>query len=218
MALILNIDTALETGSVCISKDGLSIAYLENKEQGKQASWIHEAINNLLKEVQIDLKSLSAIGVSNGPGSYTGLRIGLSTAKGICYALNIPLITINTLSMMASAVAAKAEDLICPMIDARRMEVFTALYDKELNTIESRRSLILNENSFAEILAERKILFTGNGSERFKNLVQHSNALFLNHFFNAQDLIPLSFKMFQSSQFADLAYSEPEYVKAVHTT
>lgn len=218
MALILNIDTSIQSGSVCLSRDGKSIGFLENSERGQQAAWLHNSIKQLMADAGVDLKSLNAIAVSNGPGSYTGLRIGLSAAKGICYALNIPLILINTLKIMASAVADQADDLICPMIDARRMEVFTAIYDKNLNIIDQPKALVLQSDSFSELLASRKILFVGNGSTKFKELTNYSNANFVNHTHNALDLAKLSSKMFDESQFADLAYSEPEYVKAVHTT
>ncbi len=179
---------------------------------------MHGAIKQLVEDCGIALKSLDAIAVSSGPGSYTGLRISLSAAKGICYALNIPLILVNTLKVMASAVAPQADDLICPMIDARRMEVFTALYDRGLNLVEEPRALILQENSFSEILAGHRILFTGNGSEKFRNLAHSSNANFVKHQPNALDLSYLSSKMYEESLFTDLAYSEPEYVKAAHTT
>ena len=152
MAFILNIDTALQTGSVCISRDAQPLAYLQNTEPSSQASWIHEAIRQLMQECHLQLHELNAVAVSNGPGSYTGLRIGLATAKGICYTLNIPLICINTLFIMASSVSPEADDLICPMIDARRMEVFTALYDKQLNTIEEQAALVVTEKSFEDYL------------------------------------------------------------------
>ncbi|MCH5600314.1 tRNA (adenosine(37)-N6)-threonylcarbamoyltransferase complex dimerization subunit type 1 TsaB [Niabella ginsengisoli] len=130
--LILNIDTAIDKGSICIS-DGLNvITFDQNEKRNEQAGWLHEAIQNAFQKTGMDMKNLDAVAVSNGPGSYTGLRIGLASAKGFCYALKKPLICINTLQIMASAVKNKAKDLICPMIDARRMEVFTAVFNKEL--------------------------------------------------------------------------------------
>lgn len=218
MALILNIDTALVSGSVSLCKDGQQIAFLENAEQGQQAAWLHNAIKNVIADCGLHLKSLHAVAVSNGPGSYTGLRIGLAAAKGICYALNIPLISVNTLTVMASAVCNEAEDLICPMIDARRMEVFTALYNKRLNLVEKAQALVLDNNSFSEMLCKQKILFTGNGADKFKRIINNANAVFIARNFNATDMIPLSVKMYEDELFTDLAYSEPEYVKAVYTT
>lgn len=218
MALILHIDTALQTGSVCLGRDGRSIAYKENAEQGQQAVWLHSAIKQIMNDCNLQLSDLDAIAVSNGPGSYTGLRIGLSAAKGICYTLNIPLICVNTLQVMAAAVAHEAEDLICPMIDARRMEVYTAIYDKHLNIVEKPHALVLQENSFYEILQRRKVLFTGDGVLKFKNLTTFSKLICNNNRFNAFHLLSLSLQMYQRSQFADLAYTEPEYIKPVYTT
>ena len=218
MALILNIDTSVNSGSVCLSRNGKSIGYLENTEPGQQASWLHKAIKQIMSEANTGLKSLNAIAVANGPGSYTGLRIGLSAAKGICYALNIPLITVNTLIMMASAVADRAEELICPMIDARRMEVFTALFDKHLTPVQKPKAMILKDDSFSDILKDHRILFAGNGSLKYKGISEHSNANFVDYTFSARDLVPISSKMFEAELFTGLAYSEPEYLKAVHTT
>lgn len=218
MALILNIDTALQTGSVCLSRDAQPLAYLQNTEPSSQASWIHEAIRQLMQECHLQLHELNAVAVSNGPGSYTGLRIGLATAKGICYTLKIPLICVNTLFIMASSVSSEADDLICPMIDARRMEVFTTLYDKQLNTIEEQSALVVTEKSFEDYLSDRKVLFTGNGSLKFQQLTTSENARFLDQKINAIHMLPIAAKMFEQQQFSDLAYVEPEYVKAVYTS
>lgn len=218
MALILNIDTALQSGSVCLSRDKQSLAFMQNIEPSGQASWIHEAIRQMMQDCNLHLHELDAVAVSNGPGSYTGLRIGLATAKGICYTLKIPLICINTLFIMASSVSPQADDLICPMIDARRMEVFTALYDKQLNTIDEQTAMVLTENSFESYLSHRKILFTGNGSLKFQQLTTSENARFLDQKINATHMLPIAAKMWEQQQFSDLAYVEPEYVKAVHTT
>lgn len=216
MALILNIDTALQTGSVCLSENEKPISFLENTQQGQQANWVHNAIKQVISDADITFGSLNAVAVSNGPGSYTGLRIGLSTAKGICYALKIPLICINTLTIMASAVAGHATDLICPMIDARRMEVFAALYDRQLNIVDRPKALVLEKNTFSDILACHKVLFTGDGSKKFKEL-EPSNATFVDNNHNVLHQLFLSAKMYAQSEFADLAYSEPEYLKPVYT-
>src|SRR5215208_5364975 len=132
MSFILNIDTALETASVSLANNGRMLQSLVSESQKDHASWLHPAIKILLEKQGIGMDQLVAVGVSNGPGSYTGLRVGLSTAKGFCYALNIPLITIGTLKLMAFSARDEAEDLICPMIDARRMEVYTAIYTGEM--------------------------------------------------------------------------------------
>ena len=147
MALILNIDTSLETASVCLAKDAVAVKLLINENQRDHASWIHNAIHLALQDSGCLITELEAVAVSNGPGSYTGLRVGLATAKGLCYGLGIPLITISTLKMMATAVKHKASDLICPMIDARRMEVFTAVYNKDLLELSPAQAMIIDETS-----------------------------------------------------------------------
>lgn len=164
------------------------------------------------------MKDINAVAVSNGPGSYTGLRIGLSAAKGLCYALQIPLITIGTLQMMAQAAKNSEANLFCPMIDARRMEVFTALYDSEGNEVMKPAALILDENSFAEELKESRILFFGNGAGKFKDICSNSNAIFKDIEAEASHLAKISQQKFTAGDFAALAYSEPYYVKEFFTT
>lgn len=217
MSLILNIDTAQDTASVCIAEGNTIIDIAVNQQQQDHARWLHTAIANLLDTAHHNITDLQAVAVSIGPGSYTGLRVGLSAAKGLCYALNIPLIGINTLQMMASAVKDKAEDLICPMIDARRMEVFTALYNKSLEEIEKPQALILNESPVFPQLLSHKILFCGNGHYKMKTLQTYTNASFIEFNFNASYLIPLSFKKFAEKNFADLAYTEPLYIKEFYS-
>src|SRR6266513_982784 len=131
MSLLLNIDTAIETASICLSKDGNVLHLSINENQKDHAAWLTVAIQEMMQNSGYQLNQLNAIAVTIGPGSYTGLRVGLSTAKGLCYVLKIPLLTIGTLEMMAFAAKQNPVDLLCPMIDARRMEVFTAVYDKD---------------------------------------------------------------------------------------
>ncbi len=175
MALLLNIDTATENASICLSKDGNALRTMVNNQQRDHAAWIQPAIEQLLKEMQNTVKDLQGIAVTAGPGSYTGLRVGLATAKGLCFALNIPLITENTLRVMAYAATQqsfpngdvysikaglKNPTILCPMIDARRMEVFTALYDLQLNIVEKPAALILEPDSFNKELENNSILFS----------------------------------------------------------
>ena len=214
MALILNIDTSLDTASVCLGNNDGVLQVAINDNQKDHAAWIHTAINKLLKETGFPLKSLEAIAVSIGPGSYTGLRIGLSSAKGLCYALDIPLITISTLKMIASAVKQKATDLICPMVDARRLEVFTGLYNKDLLEISAARALIIDETSFDTF---HKILFCGKGSKKLQNILSSPNASFIETIPNASELSDLSQNCYINKQFANLAYSEPLYIKEFYT-
>jgi tRNA threonylcarbamoyladenosine biosynthesis protein TsaB len=172
----------------------------------------------MMEEQGLKLKDLHAIAISEGPGSYTGLRVGMAAAKGICYALDIPLIMVSTLKMMANSASPDKSDLLCPMIDARRMEVFTALYDKSLNEVQTPVNMILSEDSFKEKLDAQSISFFGNGSQKFKGLISHPNANFQETEPIAAHMIILSYNKFKNSEFADLAYSEPFYGKDFHSS
>ena len=215
MGFILNIDTAVASASVCLSQNETVLAVSTNNEPRESAAWLHTAIQQLMQQQQVDLQQLSAVAISIGPGSYTGLRVGLSAAKGICYALQKPLITINTLQMMAAAAVAKGVDAdwLCPMIDARRMEVFTAFFDQSLNEVVPTAAIILSENIFVEHLNKKRIFFFGNGSPKFNSLLQHPNALFGELPINASHLSLLAFKKLMQNNFADVAYCEPLYIK-----
>lgn len=223
MSIILNIDTASSTAAVSISRDGLGIGIIQNDEQNEHASFLQPAINKLLTENQILLKNIDAVAVVNGPGSYTGLRVGLASAKGICYALNKPLITIGSLPLMAmAAIKSYGNDneevpLLCPMIDARRMEVFTAIYNSTLTEIFPAQALILNNESFVATLLQNKILFFGNGALKFKTLTTHPNALFSGIYNNYQALCEAANLKFIQRKFTDLAYSEPQYLKEFYS-
>lgn len=160
---------------------------------------------------------LAAVAVSTGPGSYTGLRVGLSAAKGLCYALSIPLIGINTLQMMAAAAQENTSELLCPMIDARRMEVFTAIYDQSLQKVLPPTNMILDENSFADRLTENPILFFGNGSKKAEGIINHPNARFADVSATAENMVALAAEKFKREEFLDLAYSEPYYGKDFHS-
>lgn len=225
MSLIIHIDTAVSTASVCISKDGTLLAMAENKNQKDHAEWLHPAIHRLLKENGIGINDLNAVAVSNGPGSYTGIRVGLASAKGFCFALNIPLITISTLEIMTIAALESQSTnqlinqstLFCPMIDARRMEVFTALYDKDLNILLEPHAKIIDEKSYEKELNINQILFFGNGSEKCKTIINHNNALFATVEHNASFMIVPAERKMNAKSFADLAYAEPFYIKDFHT-
>jgi tRNA threonylcarbamoyladenosine biosynthesis protein TsaB len=213
MSYILNIDTAINKASICLSKNGepVNIAISENLKV--QAAWLQPAIKNLLYAAGAELQELKAVAVSIGPGSYTGLRIGLSTAKGLCYALNIPLIAIGTLEMMAVAAENSDTDLLCPMIDARRMEVFTAIYNKRMETIVAPCAMVLDEKSFTDILNKHTVLFYGNGSTKYKIVTTHKNAIFDTIETNAVQLIKISEKRLEAEDFSSVAYTEPLYIK-----
>ena len=221
MPLILNIDTATDHAGVCLSSDETILAIAENNDQKQHGSFIQPAIQQLFKQTGIALTELDAIAVIAGPGSYTGLRVGLSTAKGLCFTLNKPLILLNTLDIMAKAALNnlhsqsidEEEFLLCPMIDARRMEVFTALYNKQLAVIAPPAAHILSAESFAFYIEKNIIYFLGNGSIKCLNIVQHPNANFVDSTYSVRDMASSSLDNFKLQTFADLAYSEPFYLK-----
>ena len=217
MSYILHIDTAVQSASVCISDKNNIIYSAINPSQKDHASWLHQQIRNGLSEKHLSLDQIDAVAVSAGPGSYTGLRVGMATAKGLCYSLKIPLILVNTLQMMANAAKEHAVKLLCPMIDARRMEVFTSVFDHSLNEVESYKNLILEQDSFKALLDENEILFFGNGSTKFQSLISHPNAVFARIDAHAAHMPELAYPRFLKHDFADLAYAEPFYGKDFHS-
>lgn len=217
MALILNIDTAVQSASICLANDQDIIGTMINPSEKESASWLHNAIQNLLQHNNVTLQEIDVVAVSGGPGSYTGLRVGMAAAKGICYALSKPLITINTLQMMAASINNTSAQLLCPMIDARRMEVFTSLYDIELSEVIPTTNLILEENLFKEWLEKYSIDFFGNGSIKAASVIHHANASFKTVTTSAANMVSLASKKFELHQFSDLAYTEPFYGKAFHS-
>lgn len=217
MAFLLHIDTALETASVCLSDNEKVISLALNEKQKDHAAWLHPAILDLAQEAGIGIRDLEAIGISIGPGSYTGLRIGLSAAKGLCYALNIPLITVGTLDMMAHAIEENNADLICPLIDARRMEVFVAVYNKSWQKIVQPSALIVDNNSFSNLLLTYKIAFCGNGSSKLQSVLCHDNAMFIQCNATASHLASIVYDNWMKKEFANLAYTEPFYIKEFYT-
>jgi len=226
MAIILNIDTALDSACISLSENEKGLGYALNGTAKDHAAWIQPAIYKLIKESGIKMSDLSAIGVCIGPGSYTGLRIGLSTAKGLCFALKIPLIAINTLKIIAVSAMNDiqmenldfpSDLLICPMLDARRMEVFTAVYNSSLQEIYEPHSRILDALSFDELLRRQKMLFLGNGSLKFQQICQNANAIFKKLALNPFALSELTYKNFIGNNFATLAYAEPLYLKEFFT-
>lgn len=220
MAIFLLIYTATAHASVCMSKDGAVIASLETTDQKSHASFIQPAIETLCKQTGISLNTIDAIGISIGPGSYTGLRVGMATAKGIAYALGKPLIGINTLQIIAAATKGKYpnhQSAICTLLDARRMEVFTGIYAHSLEPLTASTALILDPRSFENELNKEAILFVGDGAEKFKVICAHPNAHFDTHIsYGALDMLALTENAFASANFLDLAYSEPLYIKAFH--
>jgi tRNA threonylcarbamoyladenosine biosynthesis protein TsaB len=223
LALLLNIDTSTDIASVCFSDHQHSLGILENPHQKEHASFVHVAIEQLTKSTGKSLQEIDAIAVANGPGSYTGLRVGLATAKGLCYALGKPLITISTLQMMTIAAIQFADeqelntDLFCPMIDARRMEVFTAMYNRNLQEVLSPSAMVLDSSSYDKWMTNNKVLFFGSGSSKFQPVLQSSNGVFKEVSFNASHLATLASEAFEKNEFADVAYAQPDYLKEFFT-
>ena len=217
MPKILHIETSTTVCSVSLSENQNLLALREINEGYTHAENLHVFIQEVLHESHLTPPELNAVSVSKGPGSYTGLRIGVSTAKGLCYALGVPLISIDTLQLMASKALKQLSqnDALCPMLDARRMEVYTAVYDSKLNTLQSTEALIVDENSLARYHSFNKICFFGDGMPKCKSLLsQLPNASFLDDIVpSAGDMPVLAFQKFQNQQFEDSAYFEPFYLK-----
>ena len=224
MSLILHIDTSTETAGIFLSSDGTLLSSAFNHRQNDQAAWIHTAIDKMIRDAGYKMKDLKAVAVVAGPGSYTGLRVGMSSAKGICYALNIPLITENTLELMAASAVTQSQNLnipqsaiFCPLIDARRMEVFTALYDSLLMELLSPQAMVLDDTSFEAWLTLGPILFFGSGAAKWQQVCHHSNALFETVIFSGEQFVSRSYAKFLRNEFTVLAYAEPVYLKEFYT-
>ena len=216
MSFILNIETSTTLCSVSISKNNELLALKQIDNGYTHAENLHVFINELLIQTNLKPTQLSAVAVSKGPGSYTGLRIGVSAAKGLCYALNIPLISINTLQIMANSIVNKTQtNFYCPMLDARRMEVYTAIYDFNLNTIKPTEALIVDELSIDYYKKYTSIYFFGNGMPKCKDILSTlPNANFIENIQpSAQNMVQLSYQKFNTNTFENVAYFEPFYLK-----
>ena len=225
MSLILNIDTALETAMISIARDGKVLGEAVNTTQKDHGSFLQTSIQSIAKNSGISLTELDAIAIVAGPGSYTGLRVGMASAKGLCYALNKPLITIGTLEIMAYQAIKESgsntnniDNLFCPMIDARRMEVFTAIYDSNHTIVAPPYATVVDETFLVKEMLNRKILFFGNGSFKWKKICYNKNAYFVLIKSNSLYISELSFIKFNNTDFANIAYVEPLYIKEFYTT
>lgn len=213
MSYILNIETATKNCSVSLAKNGQTILCKEIAEQGySHAEKLHVFIEEIINEAKISFSDLSAIAVSQGPGSYTGLRIGVSAAKGLCYALSIPLIAIDTLTVLASQLD-HVDGMIVPMIDARRMEVYSAVFNAKKEMIREVQAEILTETSFADM--DGVVYFVGDSNEKAKTVLTKPNFVFIDNVFypSAKDMSAISFQKFEENAFEDVAYFEPYYLK-----
>lgn len=213
MAVILNIETATKNCSVSIARNGeILVAKEINDGNYSHAEKLHPLILEVLKEAAVSKEEINAVAVSKGPGSYTGLRIGVSAAKGLCFSLNVPLISIETLRSLAHAVQVDS-GYIVPMLDARRMEVYAAVYDYNYEKVREIKAEILDENSFSEFL-DTKVHFLGDGAEKSKAVIKSANAVFVdNKFPSAKEMAELSYYKYKKNDIEDVAYFEPFYLK-----
>lgn len=221
MSLILQIETSTTSCSVALARNRKLLSFRTINQRNIHAEVITVFIGEILAENGIAYPELDAVAVSSGPGSYTGLRIGVSTAKGLCFSLDKPLIAVETLQGMAAgylsrfAESKEGKFLLCPMIDARRMEVYTALFDQDLGLVKATSAEIINQESFSEVLNQHQIIFFGDGAPKCKAILgNHPNAVFIDDFINdAADLTKLAAEKFRLQQFEDVAYFEPFYLK-----
>lgn len=217
MSFILNIETTTNVCSVSLSENGKLIGIKESDEKNNHSATLTIFITEVFKKNKISAKELAAVAISEGPGSYTGLRIGTSVAKGICYANNIPLISVDTLQALAFGTKTDIIDnnlLLCPMIDARRMEVYFSFFDNKINKITQTDSIELKEETFKDKLKNQKIIFSGNGANKFKEIINSDNAIFIDNILtSAKNMVELSYNKYINKKFVDVAYFTPFYLK-----
>jgi tRNA threonylcarbamoyladenosine biosynthesis protein TsaB len=214
LAYILNIETSTTNCSVSLSFEGETLVLKEDYDNNySHAERLHVYIDEVLKQAHIKSSQLDAIAVSKGPGSYTGLRIGVSAAKGLCFALGKPLIAIFTLEALAHQVKTD-EGIIIPMLDARRLEVYSAVFDSSYNRLRETQAQVLNEDSFKSYLKEGKVTFIGNGVAKTKEIINHKNAIFIDGKLpSANEMSQLAYDKYKKSDIEDVAYFEPYYLK-----
>jgi tRNA threonylcarbamoyladenosine biosynthesis protein TsaB len=221
MAYILHLETSTKQCSVALAHKGeLLASRILLNDSFSHSEKLHLFISEVLQEAKLKSADLDAVAVSKGPGSYTGLRIGVAAAKGLCFGLDIPLIALNALKILAQASTEQNTDYIIPMMDARRMEVYTAVFDSRRNWVEDTSALVLSRDSFKELLKDQTVLVLGDGAQKFKELNPEINAVFPSEIFypKAVDMTPLACEKFNSQAFESLAYFEPFYLKDFQTT
>ena len=214
MAIILNIETATKNCSVSIANNGVIKAIKElNNGNYSHAEVLHSFIVAVLKEASINLNQIDAIAVSKGPGSYTGLRIGVSAAKGLSFSLHKPLISVDTLTSLSHSISIN-EGLIVPMLDARRMEVYSAIFNHNNEQIREIKAEIIDTTSFVDYLQTNTMYFLGDGAQKCKEVISHKNAVFVDDKFpSAREMAKLSFHKYELNDVQDVAYFEPFYLK-----
>ena len=223
MPCIINIETSTKVCSLTVTCDGMVAFNREHFDGPSHASLLGGYVSEALEFVKSNNLKVDAVAVSGGPGSYTGLRIGVSMAKGLCFGLDVPLIALNTTEIMACAVMfnpnADEDALLCPMIDARRMEVYSAIYDRALQPAMPIAANIIDENSFSDVLKERKVVFFGDGSDKCKEVIKSENAIFISGIAPlAKSMLALSERAFRNQDFQDTAYYQPFYLKEFQAT
>ena len=214
MSIILSIETATTNCSVSLSKEGETFALQEDYDNNySHAERLHVYIEKILQDNNVSKSDLAAIAVSKGPGSYTGLRIGVSAAKGLCFALNIPLISVPTLESLVKQITV-SDGIIIPLLDARRMEVYSAIYSSNHNILRSTKAEILNEDIYIEYLDKFPVYFIGNGVEKAKTIILHNNAHFIeNKLPSANEMGKIAYIKYKKNDIEDVAYFEPYYLK-----
>lgn len=215
---LLLIETSTEVCSVALGRGNVIVAEREIKEHKAHARVISTFIEEVLAEASSSIKECDAVVVSEGPGSYTGLRVGVSIAKGICYGAGIPLIAVSSLELLARLCLTEGEIpagnlSVVPMIDARRMEVYAAVYDRECKQIARTEAHILTEESFASLLADGPVIFTGDGALKAQGVIKHENAIFRIADATARGMLQSAVEKYKRAEFADVAYFEPFYLK-----
>lgn len=214
MAIIINLETATTNCSVSIARNGELIQLREdNSPQYSHSEQLHIFIREALKEASLCFQDISAIAVSKGPGSYTGLRIGVSAAKGLCFSLNLPLISVPTLDILAQQEAGMEYDFVVPLLDARRMEVYSAVFDARGKQIKETKAEIVQNDSYGEYVEKGRVLLIGDGAEKCRELLDHPNFAFKSALPSSREMADLSYKKFLAGQFEDVAYFEPFYLK-----
>jgi len=215
LAIILNIETATKNCSVSLAKNGRLMTFKElNDSSYSHGENLHVFIEDIIKDANIAFSDIEAIAVSKGPGSYTGLRIGVSSAKGLSFSLDKPLIAVDTLGSLARSVEIRENEIVIPLLDARRMEVYSAVFDANYTKIRETKAEVIDKNSFQEYLKKGKVYFLGDGAEKCKEILTHKNAIFLDGYFpSAKQMAEVSYEKYSQNDMEDVAYFEPFYLK-----
>jgi tRNA threonylcarbamoyladenosine biosynthesis protein TsaB len=216
MPLILSLDTSSTICSVALHEAGRIVGLLEIHQENSHGAKLAVIIKQVVENAGYRFADLAAVAIASGPGSYTGLRIGTSTAKGLCYSLGIPLLSVDSLTIMASAMNRQlpAEFLLCPMLDARRMEVYCAIFDRSFELVEPIQAKVIDESSFSSLLTERKIAFFGNGAPKCRSAITHPNTFFADGVYpSASELGHLAYQKFADGRTEDIVHFEPIYLK-----